>query len=251
MPSANAEYNDPPPAEYFVDPRRARETNLRTLFRLIKGGADERELDALFRQDRHLFCIASNFFRSGHHGCWVIPQARIKPPSFDGDPGLIPDFLVAARNSDGITWWIVELKQPTESLYTTGRNGPRESAALQAARRQLEGYVSWCRENGSYLRTTLGLRSFREPIGVLIMGRAKELDDDPAKRECRRISNLANRCFQIRTWDAMLRDVLKLTTEGDFWAYIKTLDINMQIARDSEGYGRDQPDQPDQPDHSS
>lgn len=48
---------------------------------------------------------------SGHHGTWVFPKQMIRMRATDGTPGLIPDFLVVARNSLGFRWHIIELKR--------------------------------------------------------------------------------------------------------------------------------------------
>lgn len=222
---------------YLVDPRRAvldndAERLLREFFRLVHRGAIERELDAFLRENPVVLGLASRMFRAGHHGCWVIPQLEIKPKTLDGNPGLIPDYVVGARSSDGITWWVLELKGPREQLYVEREGRILESPAHLAARAQLEGYLDWCDANASHLRDVLRLPEFSRPRGVLVMGRGKEMEKDPRKQEKKKQANRRHPDIEVRTWDAFLREILELVTLDSRGSYFKTMDINLLLSVD-------------------
>jgi hypothetical protein len=117
--NANADPGDYPPADYKIEPYKFTAREIRKLISLIRKNSCETDIDKHLRSNLSLLAFASKFFHSGHHGTWVIPQATIKPPSFSNGPGKIPDYLFAGDNSDGVTWWVVELKSPRHRLFTS------------------------------------------------------------------------------------------------------------------------------------
>lgn len=224
---------------FYFDPVRAvldgeAEDVLRKLYKLVKSGASEREIDKLLRSNPVVFGLASRFFHAGHHGCWVFPQVKIKSASLNGSPGLVPDYLIAAKSSDGLTWWVVELKGPGEKLYKEVGGRIVETPALQQGLAQLQEYISWCDANASSLRELLGLKDFIRPRGVLIIGRAKEMRRDVRRTEKKRYSNRSSTDITIRTWDALLRDIWGLSVQGSYWAFLRTLDINFGLGIEDE-----------------
>jgi hypothetical protein len=57
--------------------------------------------------------------QSGHHGVWVFPKRMIRTQKVDSTPGLIPDYLVVARNSLRFSWHIIELKRHDTQFANT------------------------------------------------------------------------------------------------------------------------------------
>ncbi len=125
---ANANEGDYPPKDYKIDPHDFSGRDIEKLITLIRKNVSETEIDSFLRSKLSLLSFTSSFFRTGHQGSWIIPQAKIKPSGFANGPGLIPDYLFAGDNSDGVTWWVVDLKSPKDfgSIGIPGRwNGGR------------------------------------------------------------------------------------------------------------------------------
>ncbi len=67
-------------------------------------------------------------------------------------------------------------------------------------------YIDYCSEIQSTLRDQFHLRGFREPKGMLLIGRDKELDDDERKQKLKSAWNRVTKTsLEIRTYDALLR----------------------------------------------
>ncbi len=203
----NADFGDEPPDQFRVKTYDFSAQDIRGLLRKIVSNASERDIDQYLRKRLPLFAFISKFFSSGNHGAWVIPQAKIKPPGFDGK-GLIPDYLFASQNSDGITWWVVELKSPKFRLYTQdGTGSVTETKEHSAGISQLRRYLDFCEKNQGFIRDALGLKTFTSPYGVLIAGRESELRKNPEKQAAKARFNRDSRILQVRTYDAYVRHV--------------------------------------------
>lgn len=114
-------------------------------------------------------------------------------------PGLIPDYLVAGANSDGVTWWVLEVKSPGASIF--GRTDSAKALSTDANRGvlQLLEYIDVCAENQAYLRDQAGLKRLREPKGLLLIGADTEMTND-RNRKLRAAWNRVNPSLQIRTY---------------------------------------------------
>lgn len=205
---ANASAGDYPPKEYKVDPYNFTEDDLEKLIFLICKNAGEAEIDSLLRYNLSLLSFTSGFFRTGHHETWIIKQPIIKPSGFVNGSGQVPDYLFAGDNSDGVTWWVVDLKSPRDSLYKKDKNGRVvETAQLASGISQIKEYINFCTKNQGYIRDVLGLTSFTSPYGVLIIGRESELKQDLRKQAYKAQFNHDTQNIQIRTFDSFLRKI--------------------------------------------
>ena len=205
---ANANRGDFPPEEFKVDPYDVTGSDIEQLITLIRRNACETEIDLFLRKRLSLLSFASSFFSTGHHGGWIIPQAKIKPSGFANGSGLIPDYLFAGDNSDGVTWWVVELKSPKDTLYKENSDGRiEESDKLRSAINQVDDYIEYCTRHQGFIREALGLTSFTSPYGIIIMGREAELKRDPRKQARKSQFNRRTHTIQIRTFDAFIRQV--------------------------------------------
>jgi hypothetical protein len=194
-----------PPERFKIKQYDFQQEDILKLISLIMDNSGEREIDSFLRSKPSLLAFTSMFFWTGHQGKWIIPQAEIKPGGFVGK-GKIPDYLFAGDNSDGMTWWVVDLKSPKDRLYKKGKNGFLvESAELAAGISQVRDYVSYCAENQAFIRDALGLRSFTSPKGVLIIGRESELKQDINKQKLKANFNRDSQNIEIRTFDAFIR----------------------------------------------
>lgn len=204
---ANADVGDFPPKEYQVAPYDFTEKDLEQLINLIYDNANETEVDLLLRKRLALLSFTSGFFSTGHHRRWIIPQAKIKPSGFANGVGLIPDYLFAGNNSDGVTWWLIELKSPKDKLYQNKNGRIEESDKLRSAISQISEYIDFCEKHQGYIRDVLGLKSFISPYGVIIMGREHELKKDSEKQLYKSRYNKRTQTIQIRTFDAFIKQV--------------------------------------------
>ncbi|OCQ90653.1 hypothetical protein BCD64_28765 [Nostoc sp. MBR 210] len=205
---ANALEGDYPPKEYRVDPHNFSEDDLANLIFLISKNASETEIDSFLRHNLSLLSFTSAFFRTGHHDSWIIKQPIIKPSGFVNGTGKIPDYLFAGENSDGVTWWVVDLKSPTDRLYKEDKNGRIvETAQLASGISQIRDYIDYCTKNQGYIRGALEVKSFASPFGVLIIGRESELKQDLRKQAYKAQFNNYTHNIQIRTYDSFLRQI--------------------------------------------
>lgn len=198
---------DWPPKEYFVDPRHVTKAQMHKLEELINDEADETEIDVFLRQHLPILALCLSFFSTGHHGTWIIPQQSIRPNLNHREQGLKPDYLIGGKSSDGFTWWVLELKGVNENIFA---NSNGKICFTQTANRgvfQLLEYIDYCSEAQSFMREVLGLKRFREPKGILLIGRDAEMVQDPRRERLKSAWNRANRALQVRTYSALLRAV--------------------------------------------
>jgi Domain of unknown function (DUF4263) len=96
-------------------------------------------------------------------GTWVRPQI-----SLGGD--LYPDFLVAAADSSGVHWTLVELESPRAERVGMANGQFGESA--RKGINQIEDWRNWLTENLAFARDNRGLVGIRpESPGMVIVGR--------------------------------------------------------------------------------
>ncbi len=217
----NADGGDYPPSTFKIDRYDFSAQDIRGLLLRLVRNDNEHSIDMFFRKRLSLLAFTSGFFRTGHHDTWIVPQAQIKPSSINGK-GLIPDYLFAGDNSDGVTWWVVELKSPRYKLYKKSSSGRiTQTQALQDSISQIEGYIDYCDRNQAYIRDNLGLSSFTRPNGILLYGREKELLECPGKQAKKASFNRDSKSLQIRTYDAFIRQIEYMV---DLKSRVPTLD---------------------------
>jgi Domain of unknown function (DUF4263) len=205
---SNAEEGDYPPSQYEIDPHNFTDADLGKLISLIRKNSSETEIDIFLRNNLSLLSFSSSFFSTGHHGTWVIPQPIIKPSGFANGAGKIPDYLFAGDNSDGVTWWVIDLKSPQDNLYKEDKTGRIvETSKLTSSISQIRDYILYCTENQGFIRDTLGVKSFVSPYGIVIIGRESELKKDIRKQSYKAQFNRDSQTIQIRTFDAFLRQI--------------------------------------------
>lgn len=98
-----------PPRAFHVEPNEIQIAQGLALKQLVEANAGETAIDTFLRSNPALLAACMNFIQFGHHGTWVVPQQAVRPPSLPEIRGLKPDYLVGGRNSDGYSWYVVEL----------------------------------------------------------------------------------------------------------------------------------------------
>lgn len=144
-------------------------------------------------------------FSTGHHMSWIFPKEQIRPSS-DPVGGLIPDYLMAGANSNGVDWFVLELKGADKRAFN--KAGKRVSLSGDANKGvcQLLNYIDLASRDQAYLRDGLALSGFREPRGILLIGTDDETEDLQV-RNFKGAWNRINSRVQIRSYNSLLRDV--------------------------------------------
>ena len=179
---------------------------------LLAESAGKRKIDEFLVTNPEVFTSAIQNFRTGHHGAMIIPKQVIRPriKTID-DKGLVPDFIIGGKNSDGWDWWVVELKGSNQNLFSQTNSDTYFSSEINKGICQLLEYIDFCSENQSNLRDTFKLEDFREPHGLLITGRESEVLENSKKQKLKAAWNRLNTGkLEIHTYDFMRRNLRAL-----------------------------------------
>lgn len=196
---------DWPPQEFLAFQSDVTEEQLASLRKLIDGKTNERQIEKFLQQSPSILALVLGLFQTGHHAAWVIPKQVIRMHLGKEAPGLIPDYLIAGANSDGVSWWVLELKGCDTRAFSNSSSSHCLSPSANRGVIQLLEYIDACAEAQSYLRDQLGLKGFREPRGILLIG----TDDEYSERRKRNLKAAWNRNVpkvQIRSYHSLLRE---------------------------------------------
>lgn len=200
--------NDWPPEEFYADHWKITKDQASKLEELIEKNVNETQIDKFLRVNPNILVNCLSSFSTGHHGAWVIPQQQIKPSMVSKHKGLIPDYVIGGKNSDGFEWFILEMKGISDRLFTKSGKLLYFSSVLNKAICQTMEYIDYCSSQQSYLRETLRLTDFREPKGLILIGRENEFANDERSKQLKAAWNryLGSK-IEIRSYDSMLRHV--------------------------------------------
>ena len=200
--------NDWPPEEFYADHWKITKDQASKLEELIEKNVNETQIDKFLRVNPNILVNCLSSFSTGHHGAWVIPQQQIKPSMVSKHKGLIPDYIIGGKSSDGFEWFVLEMKGISDRLFTKSGKLLYLSSVLNKAICQTMEYIDYCSSQQSYLRETLRLTDFREPKGLILIGRENEFANDERSKQLKAAWNryLGNK-IEIRSYDSMLRYV--------------------------------------------
>jgi hypothetical protein len=196
---------DWPNPENHVVQQYVTDEQYRLFHRLISGRAREQKIERFLSENREVLSWVSALFDTGHHMSWLYPKEQIRPASGTVG-GLIPDYLVAGANSNGVQWFMLELKGANARAFVKKRKRVYLSAEANQGICQLLNYIDLSSRDQAYLRDGLQLTNFREPRGVLLIGTDAETED-PQVRDFKRAWNKYNPTIQIRSYNSVLRDL--------------------------------------------
>lgn len=196
---------DWPDKSNFVNPHDVRREQFEGLRALVDAKAGERELERFFSQNPEVMALFMSLFSTGHHASWIYAKQQIAVPSSQST-GLIPDYILAGANSDGVTWFILELKGVDQNAFVSRDGRVILSSEASAGICQLTRYIDESSRSQSYLRDVVGLTGFREPRGILLIGNSEESTIDEI-RNFKGAWNRTNPRLLIRSYDALLRQV--------------------------------------------
>jgi hypothetical protein len=195
------------PEEFKTHEHRADLKELEELVDLINKNSGETTIDKFITKHPALLTLLMTDYSTGHHHAWVIPKKVIKTKIFPKDKGQIPDFLMAGKNSDGITWFVVELKGADSKIFSETKGRRYFSSQMNQGINQLMDYLNICDEDQSHLRDRHKLEGFKNPKGILVIGREKEFEDDEAKQKLKKSWNDSLNRINIRTFDWFKRSL--------------------------------------------
>lgn len=194
-----------PSIEAFVNQHDVSEKQLKELQRLLEKRASEREIERFLSSNKEVLSLALFLFSTGHHATWIYPKQQIRP-STKGAIGLIPDYVMAGANSDGVSWWVLELKGPDKQAFKVRGGHVSLTADANDGICQLLDYIDISSRSQAYLREELKLAGYREPRGVLLIGTEEESENERI-RDFKGAWNRMNPRVQIRSYTALLREV--------------------------------------------
>jgi hypothetical protein len=200
---------DWPSQEFYVNQGAVTEAQLEGLRKLVESRASETQVEQFLRTNREALALALGLFQTGHHASWIVPKQTIRTRLGSHEPGLIPDYLVAGANSNGVTWWVLELKGCDAKVFSPASSSPCLSPEANRGVIQVLKYIDVCAEIQSHLRDQLGLVGLREPRGILLIG----ADDEYSETHRRKLKAAWNRYMpqvQIRSFHALFRETQKL-----------------------------------------
>ena len=202
---------DWPPKETFINQHDVTQAQYLAFKWLVDARAGEREIEKFLGANKEVLALILFLYSTGHHASWLYSKQQIRPPS-PSLAGLIPDYLGAAANSDGVSWWLLELKGADKKAF--GLRGKRVCLSADANQGvcQLLGYIDASSRSQAYLRDELKLTGFREPRGILLIGTEHETSDERIQN-FKAAWNRLNPRVQIRSYDALVRTV-KSKIEG-------------------------------------
>lgn len=196
-----------PPEDFFANHMSVTRSQLDQFESLLNTKAKESELDNFLKVNPNIFVNGLRIFGTGHHGAWVIPQQVIRPPLSTEQKGLIPDYILGGHNSDGFNWFVVELKGADQKILNVSNNSMYFTSTVNKAIGQVIEYIDYCAYAQAYLRDSLGLTNFREPRGLIIVGRDSEFYIKRREKFKAAWNRLIGNKIEIRTYDAILRYV--------------------------------------------
>lgn len=204
-----------PDKEHFANQHDVRLAQRQELFRLLAEGVTEREMERFLGRNAEVLALIPFIYSTGHHAAWIYPKAQIRPPN-DNIRGLIPDYILAGANSDGVSWFVLELKGPRERAFVRHDSHISLSPAANKGVCQLLNYIDVASRTQAYLRDEIQLTGFREPRGILMIGTDEESKDDSV-REFKAAWNRMHPNLQIRSYNALLRVVDSKLTDFKRW----------------------------------
>lgn len=190
-----------PGDESFYPSRRS----VAGLRHLLYKGAGERVVDEHIKQYLALLTRLLSVYGTGHSGFKALSQQSIRPSVRDVQAGLIPDYLISASNSNGKTWWVVELKSPKKAMFVGSGRNLRFSRDTSQGLVQLMRYVDFCERHQESLENTLDLKDLTRPQGILLIGRAEEVAGSPERMAIKGALTRFSPQLQIRTYDSLMR----------------------------------------------
>lgn len=208
--------NDWPPEEFSASHLDVSRDQFNTLKSMIECNAGETEIADFLINNKGALVNSLRSFNTGHHAAWVIPKQIVRPPMTESQKGLIPDYILGGLNSDGFSWFVLELKGANEKILIESNNSLYFGSVANKAICQTIEYIDYCASAQSYLRDSLKLTNFREPKGFILIGREIEFSGDSRREKFKSAWNrFMGHKIEIRTYDSLLRWIVSVLDDKE------------------------------------
>ena len=194
-----------PGKEQFANPHDVRRDQYEALKGLVQERGSETAIEEFLSRNAEVLALVMSLFSTGHHASWLYPKLQISPPS-GRSGGLIPDYVLAGASSDGVSWFVLELKGANHDAFSSQNKRVFLSGEANRGVCQLLDYINSSSRSQGYLRDELRLNGFREPRGILLIGTEEETADERV-RSFKGAWNRINPRLQIRSYNSLLRTV--------------------------------------------
>ncbi|MFQ5685403.1 MAG: Shedu anti-phage system protein SduA domain-containing protein [Candidatus Scalindua sp.] len=200
--------DDWPPEDYKVNHLEANRKQLENLKALIGDNASETKIENFLKTNKNILANILRLLNTGNQGAWNIPKQVVRPHGPHNQKGHIPDYILGGLSSNGLEWYVLELKGANQKILKETNNILCFSSDANKAICQVIEYIDYCTEAQAYLRDTLKLKDFREPKGLILIGRETEFSNDNRREKFKSAWNrFMKHKIEIRTFDSLLREV--------------------------------------------
>lgn len=200
--------DDWPPEDYEVNHLKANRKQLESLKALVESNASETEIENFLKNNKNILANILRLLNTGHQGAWGIPKQVMRPHGPGNQKGHIPDYILGGHSSNGFEWYVLELKGANQKILTETSNRLYFGSDANKAICQVIEYIDYCAEVQVYLRDTFKLKDFREPKGLILIGRETEFSNDKRREKFKSAWNRFMRHkIEIRTFDSLIREV--------------------------------------------
>jgi hypothetical protein len=194
-----------PGKESFVNPHKATKEQYLAFKDLIAQKPSETEIELFLKGNKEILALITFLFSTGHHASWLFPKQYLRF-SANNTSGKIPDYIVAGANSDGVSWYVLELKGANEKAFINNGKRVHLSSVTNKGICQLIEYIDISTRSQSYLRDEIKLKGYREPKGILLIGTEEESKNIQV-REFKSAWNRMNSQIQIYSYNRLLRTI--------------------------------------------
>ncbi|EOW9093200.1 TPA: Shedu anti-phage system protein SduA domain-containing protein, partial [Vibrio cholerae] len=193
-----------PKKEHYVSQHDVTEEQYFEFESLVNGKVSETEVEKYFARNPEVLALTAFLFSTGHHATWIYPKLELRPSAGDAKGGMIPDYVISGANSDGLQWFILELKGPRQNAFVHKGKRVYLSADSNKGICQLISYIDIASKSQAYLRDELGLKGFREPRGIILIGTEEESEAEMV-REFKAAWNRMHPNVQVISYSRLLR----------------------------------------------
>ena len=194
-----------PDKDNFVNPHKATKEQYLAFKGLIDQKPLETEIEAFLKDNKEILALITFLFSTGHHASWLYPKQYLRLPA-SSTSGKIPDYIVAGANSDGVSWFVLELKGANENAFINNSKRVHLTSVANKGICQLIEYIDISTRSQSYLRDEINLKGYREPKGILLIGTEEESENTQV-REFKSAWNRMNSRIQIYSYNRLLRTI--------------------------------------------
>mgnify|MGYP003974471471 FL=1 len=192
-----------PTKENFVNPHKATKKHYLAFKDLISQNPSETEIELFLKENKEMLALITFLFSTGHHASWVYPKQHLRIAT-NNIGGKIPDYIIAGANSDGVSWYVLELKGANKKVFIKNNKRVHLSSETNKGICQLIEYIDISTRSQSYLRDEINLKGYREPKGILLIGTDEESENQQV-RDFKAAWNRMNNQIQIYTYNRLLR----------------------------------------------